>query len=185
MKTALILGGAKCLYDDVEAALKLFTPDIVIAVKDIGITYPIIHHWVTFHIDRTPRELATRRATGLRDPECIWHHAKARNVPYLDVPTRKIVVKGGSSGMMGVLCALELGVDKAVLTGIPLDPAMPHYHRRKHGKPWRDATLYRAFWKQEAPTFNDRVRSMSGYTKELLGEPTAKWFKMARAEKGA
>lgn len=174
-KRALVMGGAQCVYDDIEAAIRLFKPDLFIAVKDIWMTYPTVHHLVTFHIDRIPGELKKRRQLHLADPLCCWTYPSA-TVPTLPFPVRKVGVKGGSSGLMGVQCALKLECTHIVIAGIPLDPHQPHFHNRKHRQPWKEATVMQPFWIDMVPEFNNRVRSMSGWTRELLGKPTRKWL---------
>jgi hypothetical protein len=36
---------------------------------------------------------------------------------------------------------------------------------------------YRKGWERKLPDIKDRVRSMSGWTKELLGKPTKGWLR--------
>src|SRR5262245_26041952 len=99
LKRALVMGGAACVYEDIDAALKLFKPDVFIAVKDIWMTYPTVDHLVTFHIDRIPSELKKRRQLHLPDPLCCWTYPSS-NVPSgLPFEVRKVASKGGSSGM--------------------------------------------------------------------------------------
>ena len=65
MTWAVVLGGAQCVYDDLARAKALLgEPDMVIAVKDIGMEYPKIDYWCSYHIDRMPRELGIRRKLG-------------------------------------------------------------------------------------------------------------------------
>lgn len=172
-KTALVLGGAKCVHEDIAAALALFTPDVIVAVKDIGITYPKYDYWATLHPERLPKELGQRRASGLVDPVCIYTYA-VRGVGNLGVPIKTLKITGGSSGMLGTEVAL-LHAARVVLTGTPLDPKQVHYRRpRKDG--WKAAVHYRKVWTDDYPRLKDRVRSMSGWTKELLGAPTKEWL---------
>lgn len=174
MTIALVLGGAQCLHEDVAAAQKLFKADIIVAVKDIGITWPHVDYWATFHPERLPKELAQRRAAGLPDPKKVYTY-RLRVPDKLNIPMQIIDTKGGSSGMMGTEVAL-LVADKVVLCGIPLDPKQKHYRRpKKEG--WPAALVYRKAWKAAYPKLKGRVRSMSGWTKELLGEPTEEWLK--------
>lgn len=173
--TALVMGGAKCVHEDLEVALSLCRPDVFIAVKDIGIVYYRVDHWVTFHADRIANELAKRRSLGNPDPKCIWVHKRSHVAQGVNVPIERILVKGGSSGMMGALVGLRLA-RKVVLAGVPMDPGMPHFNDRKHGKPWHEGRLYQSYWRQCLPDMKDRVRSLSGWTKELLGEPTPQWL---------
>lgn len=174
MTVALVLGGAQCLHDDVKAALQLFTPDIIMAVKDIGITWPKVDYWATLHPERLPKELAQRRAANLPDPKAIYTYKGLAAAQGLGIEIRHLATKGGSSGLLGTEAAL-LVADKAVLVGIPLDPKQVHYRRPKKGG-WPPATMYRQAWKAVYPQLKGRVRSMSGWTKELLGAPTLEWL---------
>lgn len=173
MTIALVLGGAQCLHEDIAAAQLLFKPDIIVAVKDIGITWPKVDHWVTYHPERLPKELAERRKLGLPDPGQIWAH-RAPSKSGINLPIKEMSTKGGSSGLMGTEVALVVA-SKAVLCGIPLDPKQVHYKRPKKGG-WPPATMYRLAWKAVHPKLKDRVRSMSGWTKEFLGAPTPEWL---------
>ena len=174
MTIAMVLGGAACVYDDIKAAEKLFTADIIVAVKDIGITWPKVDYWATYHPERLPKELGERRALGLPDPKLIYTYNK--RVPKgIDIPMQMMNTKGGSSGLMGTEAAL-LVADKVVLCGIPLDPVQKHYRRpRKQG--WPPAIMYRLAWRQVHGKLKDRVRSMSGWTREFLGAPTEEWLR--------
>ena len=61
--------------------------------------------------------------------------------------------------------------------GVPLTREAEHYD--KPGL-WRDAGNYRKGWVEHATTMNGRVRSMSGWTAELLGQPDAAWLATPR-----
>lgn len=174
MTIALVLGGAQCVHDDIAAAQALFKADIIMAVKDIGITWPHIDYWATYHPERLPKELGQRRAAGLPDPKAIFTY-HVRIPPSLDLPIRVMKTKGGSSGLLGTEAAL-LVADKAVLCGIPLDPKQVHYRRPKKGG-WPPAAMYRKAWDVAYPQLKNRVRSMSGWTRELLGAPDAEWLR--------
>ena len=86
----------------------------------------------------------------------------------------------GSSGLNAVYVGLGLGYEKIILCGIPLDNS-GHYFN----PPWirtnfeREVPSKRAgpdqirFWTDARDTkFQGRVFSMSGRTRELLGEPS-------------
>jgi hypothetical protein len=89
---------------------------------------------------------------------------------------------GGSSGLFTALIALELGYDRLVLAGIPIEGK-----RRLNyadGGPEiiepepSDAgfAIYRNGWLTNLDVIRGKVRSMSGWTQELLGAPTAEWL---------
>ena len=50
MSSCLILGDATSVYEDAEAALKLFTPDLFAATTNIGCVWEgRIDYWFTIH----------------------------------------------------------------------------------------------------------------------------------------
>lgn len=80
--------------------------------------------------------------------------------------------KHGTSGFGAVLTGLALGYEQIVLCGMPLDDG-PH-----NGEPpWRKTNFSTEVrnddphWKLAARIFKGKVHSMSGRTKEWLGEP--------------
>jgi len=84
---------------------------------------------------------------------------------------------GGSSGLFAVLGALELGYDQLILCGVTMDG------KKKHDPTAGqliDATCpydsYRPGWYKVQAQIKDKVRSMSGWTAELLGKPTREWL---------
>lgn len=175
MSWSLVLGGAACVYDDLNRAIKLFgEPDVVVAVKDIWVEYPRVDHVATYHIDRIPRELQKRRSLGYEDPICVWTYSHFRT-PKIGLQVKAIRITGGSSGLLGAMVGKQVA-DRAVLAGIPLDPTMPHFHTRKYGKPWKEGSMYLKTWHAMKAELQDKVKSMSGYTQKILGEPTLEWI---------
>lgn len=80
----------------------------------------------------------------------------------------------GSSGHFALKVALQdLGFDKAVLCGIPMNAEGRHFF---NPRPWKVAHAYQQAWVDTLPLIKDRVRSMSGWTAELLGKPDAEWL---------
>jgi hypothetical protein len=67
----------------------------------------------------------------------------------------------------------ELHADRVVLAGIPLTRQAGHCDEAGD---WRDAEKYRREWQDSADEMRPYVRSMSGWTRELLGEPTSEWL---------
>ena len=188
-RPALVLGGADCVWRDVavlETLIGGFWPGLVIAVNDVGEVWPRrIDHWATVHPENllTPRGwenpdkgqhgwLGYRLSQGLTPPGLTWCHAKRANWPNID---RTLAQMGsGSSGLFGVAVALEVGADAIVLCGISMDDR-PHFaESRKHkpGTPWTGNGAHRRAWTKNLATLKPVVRSMSGWTRELLGPPS-------------
>lgn len=68
---------------------------------------------------------------------------------------------GAGDVMYAIQVGLHIGYDKIVLVDCPLDG----YEES-----------YQAGYKEAYESLKDKVRSMSGFTKELFGEPTKEWF---------
>lgn len=166
---ALVIGGAGSVYADVDAALDLGEFDGVVACNHIGITWRgRLDAWCSIHGDKLKRPWAARRAlAGLPPAGRLFGQEDADyRFPGQTVP--------GSSGLFALKVALEeMGYDRAVLCGIPLEPEAEHFNIRGA---WAPAIGYRAGWLQALPHIADRARSMSGWTADTLGRPDAAWI---------
>jgi len=177
MRTALVLGGAACVWADVEAALALGEFDGVVGCNDIGIAWPgVMDAWVSLHSMNFPAWSARRGREGRPSHQMTIGHAEAgptapvdRRTPYrFDGQDRS-----GSSGLFALKVALvDLCFDKAVLCGVPMD-AQSHFF---DGKAWEACAEHRKGWEQAKAAINDRARSTSGWTAKLLGKPDTIWL---------
>lgn len=175
---ALVLGGALSLFDD-EAEVRAmgFEPDIIVATNHAGRDREgPVDHWCSFHVELFPLWLRQRREAGRPEPGQLWS-CHARPAPEGLPRVRKAANWRGSSGLLAVTVALELGATHVVLCGVPLRKEGEHYD--KPGL-WRDAGNYRKGWVEHAAEMNGRVRSMGGWTEELLGRPDPAWLFTAR-----
>lgn len=68
---------------------------------------------------------------------------------------------GAGSAMYGIQLGIHLGFDKIILVDCPLDDY---------------CAVHQEGFKEAFPLIKDKVRSMSGFTKELFGEPTDDWI---------
>lgn len=175
MRTALVLGGGACLHDDIAAYRG--PVDGVIACNDAGAEWPgELDAWVSLH----PRHWtgkgwkAKREANGYPPARAYYAHESARPPVPDDVTVTDYLFPGqdksGSSGCFAAKVALvDLGFDRAVLCGIPLT-VTPHFYG---GEPWSHAESYRRQWLTVPEEYRNRMRSMSGWTRVLLGGPDA------------
>lgn len=177
---ALVLGGAASLAEDEAAILALgFKPDLIVATNHAGRDREgRVDAWCSFHLELFPLWLKERRAHGRPDPESLWTCAPAPKPKSLDLPVRRAPNWRGSSGLLAVTVALELGAERIVLCGVPLTKEGEHYDRPGL---WRDAGNYRAGWVANASAMAGKVKSMGGWTAELLGEPGPVWLATAKA----
>ena len=78
--------------------------------------------------------------------------------------------KCGSSSLFAVDMAIREGYEKIILCGVPLDGKGHFYDSVKHDLEFMFSPVWRTY------PFKDKVRSMSGLTQEILGEPTKEWL---------
>lgn len=175
MRVAFVLGGANTLRDDLNAAIELAgQPDTYIAANHAGRDLEgVLPHWVTLHTEKMPTWIEERRATGQPDALQFWT-SNTKTIPpehaglYKNVPTWD-----GSSGLLAVTVALHLGYERIILCGVPLDKKAAHYDE---GADWMDAPRYRAAWTRHIDEMKGKVKSPSGWTSLILGEPTEAWL---------
>lgn len=181
MIRALIIGRAAGVWDEVERARALAHFDLTIVVGRAAVDYPgEIDHWVSWHADLFQVWMPLRAKAGAAPAKRLWSGvhpggrlpAGRRALPY---PVVYLKSEGGSSGFLAVQVAMEPinAANKIVLAGIPMDPSRSHYDQPGD---WRDAIPYRKVWEQYADQLRGRVKSMSGWTAKLLGEPTQDWL---------
>ena len=172
---AAVLGGASGVWSDLAALKLICQPDIVIACNDAGGAYPgHLDALVSLHAEKITGWMQ-RRTRGTDGKSCKAYTIKG----HWDHPTGQVEIVrerwAGSSGLYGVQIALEVfNASRVVLCGVPLDSEKGHFF--EPGKPWPDAELYRAGFRAALPVIRDKVRSASGYTRELLGAPSAEWL---------
>ena len=173
MLTGLVVGDAACVDADAAAALELFTPDAVAATNNMIIRWTgrldyacslhisACENWVGLAGARRERQLQ-----GKNTPE-TWSHKRGPGVD-MDTPDW-----AGSTGLFAVKVLLGEGFDRIVLAGVPMSRDLPHFYSQQ---PWHAATNYHRGWKHRLPELQDKVRSMSGWTQQLLGAPSAQWL---------
>lgn len=85
---------------------------------------------------------------------------------------------GGTSGLFATQIALSpLLFSGVILAGVPIDCAAGANYPL-HGKQWASGYegRYRRGWMQALSVIRDRVRSMGGWTQEILGAPSRDWL---------
>ena len=173
---ALAIGGAACVWRDVSAFAEFgVEPDIIVACNDMIASWPDrLDAAVTMHPERLREWLVAREANGFSPPARIFMHATAHEihpwerVPFLFEPE----IRSGSSGLFCAQVALQqLGATRVVCCGMPMDDA-PHF---TGGAKWDGAQCHRVGWMQ-ARAHLGAVRSMSGWTRDLVGAPTKDWL---------
>lgn len=173
----LCVGSAACRDADLAAAAALGVVHgegwTLVAVNHTARDWPgHVDHWATFHCDLFPRWIRERAEAGRPAIDRLWT-ADHRVVPP-GLTLERAANWGGSSGLLAVSVALQLGAERVVCCGIPLDHEQGHYDNPQ--VKWREAGNYRRGFVAHQKDMGGRVRSMSGWTAELLGTPTAEWL---------
>lgn len=181
VRTALVIGCAANIWEDVEAATNLFEPDAIYCVKLAGVHWPgKFDVWATLHPEFMDAYEVERKAKGHPGgyeivaplPGEVGMHGKKGNI------ARRVSYRwpgmnaSASSGGYGAKVALDDGFERVVLAGVPMDNSN-HFTR---GKPWLQLDSFTDGFKRSVPYFADRVRSMSGWSREILGQPTEDWL---------
>lgn len=170
-----VLGGANCQEADVAAARELGEPDLVVACNHAGRDTPRVDHWGSLHPALFPMWIEARAQKGLPPITSFWTTKSKEQVE--GIKLQRLQGWGGSSGLFVTEVALKVGGPdpRVILCGIPLLPQYAHYDDPKQ-KRWNEASLYRPVWTRHRKELLPFVRSMTGWTKELLGAPTKEWI---------
>lgn len=175
-----MLGGGACVWSDVGAALDLGEFDGVVACNDVGAAWPgPLDAWVSLHTGKMVLWGERRARAGHEPAKAIYGQTQPRGrAAPMASHTVEFKFPGqshtGSSGLFALKVALiDLGFDKAVLCGVPMEHSERHFFDIK---PWRGALSHRQGWKEALPVIRDRARSMSGWTREILGAPDEEWL---------
>ncbi len=162
-----IIGGGSDVLADYAAARKLSHQHDVLAVNDMIAEFPFrIKHAASVHPNRLPGWLNQRGYRKYNTPTSVWSNIRGNGVSNIVSDDWR-----GSSGLYAVRVALEMGYSKIILCGVPMQAEAGHYLRKK---PWLQCEWFVDRWPRYCP--RDNVRSMSGYTRELLGAPSREWL---------
>ncbi|HBJ74422.1 MAG TPA: hypothetical protein DDY86_02605 [Syntrophaceae bacterium] len=157
----IITGSAPCLEADINA---LAFPDHVqcdwMAVGLDGVDkyrWPI-DYVVTYHPAEIPAIRERRTVYGSNTNYKVISHLGNDGVDIVE----PFVPPTGSSALCGALAAIRMGYKRIVLCGCPLLDTK--------------YIVFQRGWESKKSMVQGIVKSMSGWTRELLGEPTQEWL---------
>lgn len=175
LRRAVVVGRAAGALDEYARATALCRFDAVLVVGMMITKFPAaVDHAVSFHVELFDLWAAERARAGFAPVGTYWGaRYRGRNLGEKTTrsrPLRYAPCLGGSSGFLAAhgVALGELRVDRVVLAGVPMSAEACHEGSREL---WREASKYWATWETHAPEMVGRVRSMSGRTRDLLGEP--------------
>lgn len=159
------------MWDD-YARFKASTLDKgeVMAINDIGqYLHEPLRHWVSLHPEFFPGWRFFRERHLYSAGYSLDCHAQ-KTVAGVTV-TWHIENIGGSSGLFGAYLGLMMGYEEIVLAGIPMDNTQHFFDPPWYGHDLGDRAN-ELVWRDARDTiFAGRVTSLSGRTREWLGEP--------------
>lgn len=197
----LVVGSAPCLYDDVEAALKLRPLASLMLINGACTAFENAEHVLAGHEEKAEFFARERKARYPNGPKYRLHatsHPHRRQMMAQMFPSvtdwwPHEVGVGATSASKGAKLAFLLGATEVILCGCPMDQPgyfsgeakVPqhfacqrigdHGIARGLGIPVQETRIvknYRARFKVLAETeFRGRVWSMSGFTQQCLGAP--------------
>lgn len=176
MKIALVCGSARCLFEDLTRVGALERTATILAVNITGMFLPRAHHLVSLHGDFPGLVRASRphMDTTLKEHEPAIVTHSIRSAPGIDRVWD--LPQTGTSSLFGVRVALGLGFDRVICCGVPLDSTGRFFDDPRKPALWDldgpQGWPTREQWREAAKTeFDGRVRSCSGFTRELCGDP--------------
>lgn len=188
--TAVVLGSARCIWDDMDK-IDFDSPKVqVIAINDMIMHYKgILSHAVSLHPEEPPLWRQLRWTNACASGGHIYTHSHRLpenndNLPPYEFKTRHALDflweieggRGGSSGLFACMVGLALGYERIILAGIPID-GTGHFFDPPDKKV-NQFLGQNITWEWENARdkyFQGRVKSMSGRTMEWLGYPPAEW----------
>jgi len=174
---AIVVGGSAACMEEFEAARTLVVGNNktyeLFCVNDQIARFPEhIDNAVTLHPIKLSAWFADRLRAALPGIDRVWAHHPAEGV------TNSTPEWNGSVGLLAVACARVRGYTHIILAGVPMEVMHGHFIRQRR---WNDAHGFRRGWERVLAPKNPKtivpyVRSMSGWTRERLGAPTAEWL---------
>jgi hypothetical protein len=177
-------------------ALRKF--DAVYCVNQTGIHWPVkFQVWVTLHPEFFDQDYCAehpeiggeyesrRAALGLPNGYEIVSHSECKTTGehYIKGRCSRVsryvscrwpgMTSSASSGIFAAKVALDDGHDRVVLAGIPMDRDAGHFTR---GKEWAERDSFIPGFEKAIPHLIGSVKSMSGYTRKVLGAPDVAWL---------
>lgn len=165
----LVMGGAACLRDDLSRVDAGWRGPRM-AVNDIGAHYRgPLDHWATLHPAYLSGWLAYRQGHNHGGGGHVFTHSRQAAAGVQFVWTLR--QDGGTSGLFACFVGLLLGYSCIVLAGMPCDNS-PHYFDPLpyDGKLAAESPPELWLWARDQ-VFRGRVKSLSGRTRDWLGEP--------------
>lgn len=188
----LVCGDGKTLPDDIANFMnERVYHDVLCIGRSIKLYPGIVHHYADVDADAGKNVVDTLHANNPDKGKPVTH--TLGSVEWFDIGweiTNQIipsdeVIWHGSTGLFAVLIGLAMGYRRIALAGCPMDSKGHWYYPEETYGPKWTMESYQSWLEFAACNEAGLVRSMSGYTKTLLGRPDWIWLTVPAAEKEA
>lgn len=165
---AIVCGSGRGLWDD----LARLGPGNrhVIAVNYGGSHVPLrVVHWCSLHHDQLQHWVGLRQLIYPDDQGIVTHSTTdGEGVSHVWTPEN---AGGGCSGLFAAMVGVWLGYERVILCGVPEDNGGHFYDPPGSAGTYQNLGA-ETIWRQvDKRIFKGRVKSMSGLTRAILGEP--------------
>lgn len=177
-KSVLVCGLALCVMEDYEAAKKL-RPNAEIILVNYVCKDLVGDYLFTLHLEQVDKmkaialpenkKIPVLTSEAITNPRCLAFHDKA------DFIFKDGGFNNATSGYAAARVAADfMGYDEVILCGCPVSDKISGYHPSYYSRKIHyGAGVMRKYMKnllKYSQEFDhDKIRSMSGYTKELFG----------------
>lgn len=172
MKPVVLIGRADCWKDDFERFKSICNDFDVMAIGLNCLYDGKIKYFVTYHSVDIQQYKNNRPGDYL----VICHEeGKYDNVDIVvEMNDKKKLKKGfsGSSALLAVIAAIRLEYKKVILCGCPMEGP----HKKEGRKDFPPYSHFQKGWAIRKEEIEGYAKSMSGWTKDFLGEPTIEWL---------
>jgi hypothetical protein len=170
------MGCGRCIWDDLARVQDLDRIG-TIAINNMILHHKgRVHHGVSMHPEEPNLWRALRPYYQCEGSHVTTHsYMKHGKIGLTECDVVWGVIEGsggGTSGILAVMVGLALGYDEIILAGVPLDNTGHFYDAPGKQDKTFGSDFIKIEWRNAADKyFRGRVKSLSGWTRELLGAP--------------
>ena len=165
------MGGGRTVWEDYGRWKDSVLPKgEIMAVNDIGShLHDRLRHWVTLHPEYMPGWMTYRKGHLYGSGDSPMTHSQKLK-PGVDVHWQ-IQNVGGTSGLFACFVGLMLGYTSIVIAGVPISNDGHYFDPPWVRTDFADIATKNTWRWARDNVFLGRVKSLSGLTREWLGEP--------------
>ena len=174
-RPAIICGTAAGVFGEMEYALRQAPDAVIFGVNDVGMFLPRMEHWVSLHTDHLGAWKAVRWLQGRAQEKTQYHGVDPR--PFLDHDWSSLRPLFALSGYFAMQIAYLMDAAPIILCGCP-GSAAPRFFEAEartdfgygSGTAGSESGVREQLEREmtRLPDFKARVRSQSGWTRELF-----------------